>query len=75
MRSEYTVNAILDDFQSQKARRSSHERLYGEVCDGVRSYFNHALPTLLLYKYEMRQYRELKQRDKLAPSEVRISAA
>ena len=38
-----------------QARRTSHERLYNEICEGVRAYFNQALPTLLLYKFERRQ--------------------
>ena len=59
-----TVCAILDEFLQAKARRSTHERLYGEVCDGVRSYFNQALPTILLYKYERRQHRDEKERHK-----------
>ena len=59
-----TVSVILEEFLAAKARRSSHERLYGEVCDGVRAYFNQALPTLLLYKYERRQHREFKDAHK-----------
>jgi len=58
------ISTILDDFVAAKARRTSHERLYGEVCDGVRAYFNQALPTCLLYKYERRQYREAKEHNK-----------
>ena len=57
-----SINALLDEFLAAKARRTSHERLYGEVCDGVRAYFNQALPTILLYKYERRQHRELKEK-------------
>ena len=44
-----TITELLDEFKSAKTRRTAHERLYGEVCDGLRSYFNQALPTLLLY--------------------------
>ena len=44
---------------------------YGEVCDGLRSYFNQALPTLLLYKYERRQYADRKkEEDKKAPVDL-----
>lgn len=59
-----TVNEILEDFLQAKARRSSHERLYGEVCDGLKSYFNQALPTILLYKYERKQNRDSKETHK-----------
>lgn len=61
---EPTISALLDDFIAAKARRTSHERIYGEVCEGVRSYFNQALPTILLYKYERRQHREIKEAHK-----------
>jgi mortality factor 4-like protein 1 len=56
-----SIATLLEDFQMAKARRTSHERLYGEVCDGVRAYFNQALPTILLYKFERRQHREAKE--------------
>ena len=64
-----SIHTILDDFLAAKARRTSHERLYGEVCDGVRAYFNQALPTILLYKYERRQFRETKENQKTQPVE------
>jgi len=65
-----SIAELLDDFQLAKARRTTHERLYGEVSDGIRAYFNQALPTLLLYKYERRQYQEQKQKDKKAPVDI-----
>ena len=61
---EPTINMLLEEFVTTKARRTSHERIYGEVVEGVRAYFNQALPTILLYKYERRQYRELKEAHK-----------
>ena len=64
---EPSISALLDDFIAAKSRRTSHERIYTEVCDGVRAYFNQALPTLLLYKYERRQYRDLKESHKQTP--------
>ena len=59
-----SIATLLDEFVAAKARRSSHERIYAEVVEGVRSYFQQALPTLLLYKYERRQHRELKEQRK-----------
>jgi len=56
------ISTILEEFLAAKARRTSHERLYGEVCDGVRAYFNQALPSILLYKFEKKQHRELKEK-------------
>jgi len=56
-----SIATLLDEFVATKAKRSSHERLYIEVCDGMRSYFNQALGTLLLYKYERKQYRDTRE--------------
>ena len=58
------ISSLLEDFREAKAKKTSHERLYGEVCDGVKAYFNQALPTILLYKFERRQYREKKEEHK-----------
>ena len=38
-----SIETVLLDFVAAKAKRSSHERLYTEVCDGLRSYFNQVL--------------------------------
>ena len=66
-----TVNALLEDFKEAKARKTTHERLYSEMCDGVRSYFNQALGSILLYKYERRQHRDFKEGEKaLAPADI-----
>jgi len=62
-----SISELLEEFLQTKAKRSSHERLYGEVVDGMRSYFNQALSSLLLYKYERKQYRELKEAHKARP--------
>ena len=40
---------------------SSHERLYGEVNEGMRTYFNQSLGSILLYKYARKQFRDLKE--------------
>mmetsp|Transcript_39647 Transcript_39647/g.98833 ORF Transcript_39647/g.98833 Transcript_39647/m.98833 type:complete len:289 (-) Transcript_39647:180-1046(-) len=62
-----SISELLEEFLQTKAKRSSHERLYGEVVDGMRSYFNQALSSLLLYKYERKQYRDLKETHKATP--------
>ena len=61
------ISELLEEFLQTKAKRSSHERLYGEVVDGMRSYFNQALSSLLLYKYERKQFRDLKEEHKAKP--------
>uniref|UniRef100_A0A7S4F0T1 MRG domain-containing protein n=1 Tax=Chrysotila carterae TaxID=13221 RepID=A0A7S4F0T1_CHRCT len=54
------VSSILQEFIGSKCKRNSqNERLYMEICDGVRSYFNQALRPLLLYKYEEKQYGDI----------------
>jgi len=55
-----SVHELLSEFVAAKAKRSSHERLYTEVCDGLRSYFNQALGAILLYKFERRQLQQLR---------------
>ena len=62
-----SISELLEEFLQTKAKRSSHERLYGEVVDGMRSYFNQALSSLLLYKYERKQFRDLKEEHKTKP--------
>lgn len=55
-----SVHELLLDFVATKAKRSSHERLYTEVCDGLRAYFNQALGAILLYKFERKQLTSLR---------------
>ena len=66
-----TVGSILTDFLAAKAKHKTQERLYGEVCDGLKSYFNQAIGTVLLYKYERKQFNEMKgaHKDK-SPAEI-----
>ena len=56
-----SIAVLLENFLQAKAKRTSHERLYGEVCDGVKTFFNQAIGTVLLYKYERKQFRDLKE--------------
>lgn len=60
---EPNITSLLDDFVQAKAKRSTHERLYVEVCDGMRSYFNQSLGSILLYKYETKQFRDATRTD------------
>jgi len=64
---EPNINTLLDDFIQAKAKKSTHERLYVEVCDGLRSYFNQALGSILLYKFERRQFQDARQLHKAEP--------
>lgn len=61
------ISSLLEDFVQAKAKRTTHVRLYEEVTDGIKSYFNQALGSVLLYKYERRQFRETKDADKGRP--------
>jgi len=69
--SQTSISTILEDFLQAKAKRSSHERVYGEVTDGIKTYFNQALGTILLYKFERKQYRDTREENKaLAPIDL-----
>ena len=50
-----------------KAKRTSHERLYGEVSDGMKTFFNQSIGTVLLYKYERKQFREMRESHRNTP--------
>jgi mortality factor 4-like protein 1 len=39
-----SIETLLTDFVTTKSKRSTHERLYTEVCDGIRVYFNQVRP-------------------------------
>eukprot|EP00054_Salpingoeca_dolichothecata_P012122 m.67296 g.67296 ORF g.67296 m.67296 type:complete len:297 (-) comp19795_c0_seq3:41-931(-) len=58
----HTVREILDAFAAQaaaKIKKGQHnEGITGEVTAGLKVYFEHALPTLLLYKFERPQFNE-----------------
>lgn len=62
-----SITVLLENFLQAKAKRTSHERLYGEVCDGVKTFFNQAIGTVLLYKYERKQFRDLKESHRGTP--------
>ena len=62
-----SIATLLDHFVQAKAKRTSHERLYGEVSDGMKTFFNQSIGTVLLYKYERKQYREIREQHKSTP--------
>ena len=41
--------------------------MYGEVVDGIKTYFNQALSTILLYKFERKQFRDIRDEHKSTP--------
>ena len=62
-----SIATLLDHFVQAKAKRTSHERLYGEVSDGMKTFFNQAIGTVLLYKYERKQFREIRESNRNTP--------
>ena len=52
------VGSILDEFLKSRKKR---DRVTVEVVESVRMYFKRALGTILLYRFERRQYQELLQ--------------
>ncbi|KAG0749224.1 hypothetical protein G6F57_000226 [Rhizopus arrhizus] len=53
---EYTVDRILDDYESQYPIKDD---ILDEFIQGIRLYFNKTLSTLLLYRNEYQQYFEV----------------
>ncbi|KAL6512863.1 hypothetical protein OROHE_019653 [Orobanche hederae] len=67
-----TVDDILTkylEFRSKKDGIMGMADAVGEILNGVRCYFDKALPTILLYKKERQQYREAIQ-DNISPSSI-----
>ena len=62
-----SIATLLDHFVQAKAKRTSHERLYGEVSDGMKTFFNQAIGTVLLYKFERKQFREIREAHRNTP--------
>ncbi|KAG1447992.1 hypothetical protein G6F46_008952 [Rhizopus delemar] len=60
---EITVNGVLDRYKvykkEKKGSRELNEELLEEVLHGIRIYFNKALGTMLLYRFERHQYAEI----------------
>ena len=53
------INKFLE-FKKQKADETQMVQ-YQELFDSIRKYFNHALPKVLLYRYEIAQYIHLRE--------------
>ncbi|KAG1446480.1 hypothetical protein G6F56_009556 [Rhizopus delemar] len=60
---EINVNGVLDRYKiykkEKKGSRELNEELLEEVLHGIRIYFNKALGTMLLYRFERHQYAEI----------------
>ncbi len=77
---QQTVSQVLDDFkvdfyksQSRKVQRDGKaEEVITEVVEGLKLYFDRALGTLLLYKFERQQFLDLltEKGDSLRMSDV-----
>mmetsp|Transcript_1364 Transcript_1364/g.4093 ORF Transcript_1364/g.4093 Transcript_1364/m.4093 type:complete len:313 (-) Transcript_1364:1457-2395(-) len=67
-----TVSAILSAWLQSKSRRGIADRASREVADGLREYFDAALGTMLLYKFERSQYNHYAHsgKNELKPSKL-----
>jgi len=66
-----TVAEILDLFLQSKKKGGQSEKIFNEVIEGIRIYFDKALGTLLLYRFERPQYSDLAKKQGSKPlSEV-----
>jgi len=54
-----SVAEILDQFLQSKKKGGQSEKIFNEVIEGIRIYFDKALGTLLLYRFERPQYSDL----------------
>jgi len=53
-----TVSALLQEFLTSKNRTPDNADIMTEVINGLKQYFERALPFLLLYRFERPQYEE-----------------
>jgi mortality factor 4-like protein 1 len=53
-----TVKTLLTDFEESKAKQESAHQMTKEIVSGIEQYFEKALGTLLLYRFERPQYKE-----------------
>lgn len=66
-----SVAEILDQFLQSKKKGGQSEKIFNEVIEGIRIYFDKALGTLLLYRFERPQYSDLAKKQGSKPlSEV-----
>jgi len=65
-----TVAEILDLFLQTKKKGGQSEKIFNEVIEGIRIYFDKALGTLLLYRFERPQYSDLTKKQAKPLSEV-----
>jgi len=57
-----TVAQILDEFGAQrKGKNPASQGMTQEIVNGLKDYFDHALRSVLLYRFERPQYQELVQ--------------
>eukprot|EP00123_Amoebidium_parasiticum_P017175 comp23742_c0_seq1/m.40978 comp23742_c0_seq1/g.40978 ORF comp23742_c0_seq1/g.40978 comp23742_c0_seq1/m.40978 type:complete len:302 (-) comp23742_c0_seq1:514-1419(-) len=62
---EPNVDKILKDYKVSKAKNPAFpEEIVGEVVDGLKTYFDHTLGTLLLFRFERPQYTAILEENK-----------
>jgi mortality factor 4-like protein 1 len=68
-----TVEAVLNQFVDSKKEKADDTQLggYQSLMDGIKAYFNMALPLILLYRCERQQYEQLvAQHPRKAPAQL-----
>ncbi len=63
---EVSIDDDIDKFLEFKKQRADETQMtkYQELFDSIRKYFNHALPRVLLYRYEIPQFNHIKEKHK-----------
>jgi len=58
-----TVRALLAEYESTKVKQESSLQMCKEIVNGVEQYFERALGTVLLYRFERPQYKMMQQKN------------
>lgn len=65
-----SVESILDDYLEYKLEKQFDRNVINEIVEGLKDYFNSALSTKLLYKFERLQFNEFFKSSNRKPSEI-----
>lgn len=69
---KHTLNGLLQEFLTHKTRTPENMEIMTEVVGGIKTYFERALPVILLYRFERPQYEELVEKRKAEQQDVEL---
>ncbi|KAI9310955.1 MRG-domain-containing protein [Dichotomocladium elegans] len=66
-----TVSQVLEQYKAFKLqKKGTSEELLNEIVDGIKEYFNNALGSILLYRFERHQYANVRKEHTEAMSDI-----